>query len=74
MYLTHKECSDASRHCFRGRVFGRRLSCRRQRHVDAVRSARRQKTQRVVNTTLDLLIPLLRASSLPFMGPLRKRA
>src|SRR5687767_720498 len=32
------------------------------------------KTQRVVDATLDLLIPLLRASSLPLMGPLRKKA
>jgi AcrR family transcriptional regulator len=33
-----------------------------------------QKTQRVVEATLDLVIALLRAASLPFMGPLRKRA
>lgn len=33
-----------------------------------------QRTQRLVDATLDLLIQLLRASSLPFMGPLRKKA
>jgi len=32
------------------------------------------RTQRLVDATLDLLIQLLRVSSLPFMGPLRKRA
>lgn len=33
-----------------------------------------RKTQRLVDATLDLVIALLRASSLPLMGPLRKRA
>ena len=32
------------------------------------------RTERLVDATLDLLIQLLRVSSLPFMGPLRKRA
>jgi AcrR family transcriptional regulator len=33
-----------------------------------------RRTHRLVEATLDLVIQLLRASSLPFMGPLRKRA
>ena len=33
-----------------------------------------RRTQRLVDATLDLIIQLLRAASLPFMGPLRKRA
>jgi AcrR family transcriptional regulator len=33
-----------------------------------------RKTQRLLDATLDLVIQLLRASSLPFMGPLRKKA
>lgn len=33
-----------------------------------------RKTARLVDATLELVIQLLRASSLPFMGPLRKRA
>lgn len=33
-----------------------------------------QKTRRLVDTTTELIIQLLRASSLPFMGPLRKKA
>jgi AcrR family transcriptional regulator len=33
-----------------------------------------RKTKRLLDATLDLVVQLLRASSLPFMGPLRKRA
>jgi AcrR family transcriptional regulator len=33
-----------------------------------------RRTHRLVEATLDLIIQLLRASSLPLMGPLRKRA
>jgi AcrR family transcriptional regulator len=33
-----------------------------------------QRTHRLVDATLDLIVQLLKASSLPFMGPLRKRA
>lgn len=33
-----------------------------------------QRTQRLVDATVDLVVQLLKASSLPFMGPLRKRA
>lgn len=33
-----------------------------------------RRTQRLVDTTLDLIVQLLRAAALPFMGPLRKRA
>jgi len=33
-----------------------------------------RRTQRLVDTSLDLLVQLLRVSSLPLMGPLRKRA
>jgi AcrR family transcriptional regulator len=33
-----------------------------------------RKTRRMLDATLDLVVPLLRASSLPFMGPLRKKA
>lgn len=32
------------------------------------------RTQRLLDATLDLVVQLLKASSLPFMGPLRKRA
>jgi AcrR family transcriptional regulator len=37
-------------------------------------SPAQRKTGRLVDGTLDLIVQLLRASSLPFMGPLRKRA
>jgi len=37
-------------------------------------SPNQQRTRRLTDTTLDLLVPLLRAASLPLMGPLRKRA
>lgn len=37
-------------------------------------SPAQRKTQRLIEATLELIIQLLRASSLPFMGPLRKRA
>lgn len=37
-------------------------------------SPRQQRTQRLVDATLDLVVQLLKASSLPLMGPLRKRA
>ncbi len=37
-------------------------------------SPRQQRTQRLVDATLDLVVQLLKASSLPFMGPLRKKA
>jgi len=33
-----------------------------------------RKTKRVVETTVDLIVQLLRVASLPLMGPLRKRA
>jgi len=33
-----------------------------------------RRTRRLLDTTLDLIVQLLRAGSLPFMGPLRKRA
>jgi AcrR family transcriptional regulator len=33
-----------------------------------------QRTHRLVDATVDLVVQLLKASSLPFMGPLRKRA
>jgi AcrR family transcriptional regulator len=33
-----------------------------------------RRTQRLLDATLDLIVQLLKASSLPFMGPLRKRA
>lgn len=33
-----------------------------------------RRTQRLLDATLDLVVQLLRAASLPFMGPLRKRA
>jgi AcrR family transcriptional regulator len=33
-----------------------------------------RKTRRLLEATLELIVQLLRASSLPFMGPLRKRA
>jgi AcrR family transcriptional regulator len=32
------------------------------------------RTQRLLDATLDLVVQLLKAASLPFMGPLRKRA
>jgi AcrR family transcriptional regulator len=38
------------------------------------RSPGQVRTMRLLDTTLDLVIQLLRVSSLPFMGPLRKRA
>ena len=38
------------------------------------RSPGQRKTQRLLDATLDLIIQLLRVSSLPFMGPLRKKA
>ena len=37
-------------------------------------SPRQERTHRLVDATLDLVVQLLKASSLPFMGPLRKRA
>jgi len=40
--------------------------------VDDSRGQRR--TERLLDATLDLVVQLIRASSLPFMGPLRKRA
>ncbi|HEX6639745.1 MAG TPA: TetR family transcriptional regulator [Thermoanaerobaculia bacterium] len=33
-----------------------------------------RRTQRLLDATLDLVVQLLKVSSLPFMGPLRKRA
>jgi AcrR family transcriptional regulator len=33
-----------------------------------------RRTQRMLDATLELIVQLLRVSSLPFMGPLRKRA
>lgn len=38
------------------------------------RSPNQVRTQRLLDATLDLIVQLLKASSLPFMGPLRKRA
>lgn len=35
---------------------------------------RQQKTHRMLDATLDLIVQLLKASSLPFMGPLRRKA
>ena len=40
--------------------------------IDESRGQRR--TQRLLDATLDLVVQLLKVSSLPFMGPLRKRA
>jgi AcrR family transcriptional regulator len=37
-------------------------------------SPAQQRTRRLTETSLDLLVPLLKASSLPLMGPLRKKA
>ena len=37
-------------------------------------SPRQERTERLVEGTLDVIISLLRMASLPFMGPLRKRA
>jgi AcrR family transcriptional regulator len=37
-------------------------------------SPRQRRTQRLVDATLDLLVQLLRAASMPLMGPLRARA
>jgi len=37
-------------------------------------SPRQERTRRLVDATLDLVVQLLKVSSLPFMGPLRKRA
>jgi AcrR family transcriptional regulator len=37
-------------------------------------SPRQQRTQRLLDGTLDLIMQLLRIASLPFMGPVRKRA
>jgi hypothetical protein len=37
-------------------------------------SPEQRRTRRLIEATLDLVVQLLRASSLPFMGPLRKRA
>jgi hypothetical protein len=37
-------------------------------------SPRQERTRRLVDATVDLVVQLLKASSLPFMGPLRKRA
>lgn len=37
-------------------------------------SPEQRRTKRLLDATLDLLVQLLRASSLPLMGPLRKRA
>jgi AcrR family transcriptional regulator len=37
-------------------------------------SPAQRRTQRLLDATLDLVVQLLKASSLPFMGPLRKRA
>jgi AcrR family transcriptional regulator len=36
-------------------------------------SPNQARTRRLVDSTLELMVQLLRASSLPFMGPLRKR-
>jgi AcrR family transcriptional regulator len=38
------------------------------------RSPDQRRTQRLLDATLDLVVQLLRVSSLPLMGPLRKRA
>jgi AcrR family transcriptional regulator len=35
---------------------------------------KQRKTRKLVETTVDLIVQLLRVASLPFMGPLRKRA
>jgi AcrR family transcriptional regulator len=40
--------------------------------IDA--SPGQRRTQRITDATLDLIVQLLKVSSLPFMGPLRKRA
>ena len=37
-------------------------------------SPKQQRTQRLLDATLDLVVQLLKASSLPFMGPLRRKA
>jgi AcrR family transcriptional regulator len=37
-------------------------------------SPRQARTQRLLDATLDLVVQLLKAASLPFMGPLRKKA
>lgn len=37
-------------------------------------SPRQERTRKLVDATLDLVVQLLKVSSLPFMGPLRKRA
>ncbi|PYQ28574.1 MAG: TetR/AcrR family transcriptional regulator [Acidobacteria bacterium] len=37
-------------------------------------SPKQRRTHRLTGATLDLVVQLLRAASLPFMGPLRKRA
>ena len=37
-------------------------------------SPKQRKTRRLVDATIDLVVQLLRAASLPFMGPLRSRA
>lgn len=37
-------------------------------------SPEQRRTRRLLDTTLDLIVQMLRAGSLPFMGPLRKRA
>ncbi len=37
-------------------------------------SPKQRRTQRLLDATLDLVVQLLKVSSLPFMGPLRKRA
>jgi AcrR family transcriptional regulator len=37
-------------------------------------SPEQRRTQRLLDATLDLVVQLLRAASLPFMAPLRKRA
>ena len=42
--------------------------------LDHRRVARQRRTQRLVDATLDLVVQLLKVSSLPLMGPLRKRA
>lgn len=37
-------------------------------------SPKQRRTQRLLDATLDLVVQLLKAASLPFMGPLRKKA
>ena len=37
-------------------------------------SPRQERTQRLLDATLDLVVQLLKAASLPFMGPLRRKA